>query len=61
MTKLCIADDHVLIREGLKKILKEAPDMTVVCEAGDGRELLECLKAHTIDIFILDISLPGKS
>jgi two-component system invasion response regulator UvrY len=61
MTKLCIADDHVLIREGLKKILKEAPDMNVICEAGDGRELMECLKAQSIDIVILDISLPGKS
>jgi len=61
MTKLCIADDHVLIREGLKKILKEAPDLTVVCEAGDGRELMECLKTMEIDIVILDISLPGKS
>lgn len=61
MTKLCIADDHVLIREGLKKILKEAPDMNVICEAGDGRELMERLKTQPIDIVILDISLPGKS
>ena len=35
--------------------------MNVVCEAGDGRELMECLKAHSIDIVILDISLPGKA
>jgi DNA-binding NarL/FixJ family response regulator len=61
MTKLLIADDHVLIREGLKKILKEAPDMSVVCEAGDGRELFEGLKKHPVDVVILDISLPGKS
>ena len=61
MTKLLIADDHVLIREGLKKILKEAPDMNVVCEAGDGRELFEGLKKHEVDVVILDISLPGKS
>jgi two-component system, NarL family, invasion response regulator UvrY len=61
MVKILIADDHSLIREGLKKILKTAPEMTVIAEAGDAREVIQNLKNHEIDIVVLDISLPGKN
>ena len=61
MVNVLIADDHVLIREGLKRILKDAPDLKVVGEAQDAREIFECLKKHDIDMVVLDISLPGKS
>jgi DNA-binding NarL/FixJ family response regulator len=61
MIKILIADDHVLIREGLRKILKEAPDMSVISEAQNAREVFERLKEETPDVVVLDISLPGKS
>jgi two-component system invasion response regulator UvrY len=61
MIKILIADDHVLIREGLRKILKEAPDMSVVSEAQNAREVFERLKEDNPDVVVLDISLPGKS
>ena len=61
MIKILIADDHVLIREGLRKILKEAPDMSVISEAQNAREVFERLKENSRDVVVLDISLPGKS
>jgi two-component system invasion response regulator UvrY len=61
MIKILIADDHVLIREGLRKILKEAPDISVISEAQNAREVFERLKEDTPDVVVLDISLPGKS
>jgi DNA-binding NarL/FixJ family response regulator len=56
-----IADDHVLIREGLKKILKAAQEIAEVREAQNAREVIEEVKKGDLDIVILDISLPGKS
>lgn len=61
MLRILIADDHVLIREGLKKILKAAQDISVVSEAQNAREVIEEMKKQEIDVVILDISLPGKS
>lgn len=61
MIKILIADDHILIREGLKKVLKEAIDMKVVKEAVNASEMLTILKEGEIDLVILDISLPDKS
>jgi DNA-binding NarL/FixJ family response regulator len=61
MIKILIADDHVLIREGLKKILKAASDINVVGEAQNAREIFQELKRELVDVAILDISLPGKS
>ena len=55
----CIADDHVILRQGLKRILGEAADLEVVGEAGDGLELLTLLNKLTPDIVILDISMPN--
>jgi two-component system invasion response regulator UvrY len=60
MIKILIADDHVLIREGLKKILKAAPDISVVNEAQNAREVFQQVNAE-LDVVVLDISLPGKS
>lgn len=61
MLKVLIADDHALIREGLKKILKTAHDISEVREAGDAREVTEEVKKGDLDVVILDISLPGKN
>jgi two-component system invasion response regulator UvrY len=61
MTKIFIADDHVLIIEGLKKILREESDMIVVGEARNGIETLERIGKTDCDILLLDLSLPDKS
>ena len=60
MSKLSIvlADDHTLVRQGIRKILEEQPDWTVVDEARDGREAVQKIVASEPDIAIMDISLP---
>ena len=55
---IVLADDHLLVRQGIKKIILEDSDMRVVGEAGDGLELLEILEKITPDLVILDISMP---
>ncbi len=55
---IILADDHVLVRQGIRKILQEDKNMKVVAEAGDGLELLEILKTTTPDMVILDITMP---
>jgi two-component system invasion response regulator UvrY len=61
MIKIMIADDHAIVRKGLKQILSETPDMLVAAEAGSGEEALKRISERTYDIILLDISLPGKS
>lgn len=61
MINVLIADDHALIREGLKKILNGEPDMTLVGEANDVVELFAQLKRLAVNIVLLDISMPGES
>lgn len=55
---IVLADDHILVRQGIKKILQEDQSMCVVGEASDGIELLEILEKITPDMVILDISMP---
>ena len=57
--KILLADDHALIREGVKRILEEDPGLEVMGEASDGIELLELLKTCEPDLIILDISMPN--
>ena len=61
MIKVFIVDDHEIIREGLKKILKEESDFVVVAEAQDGVEALEKIQHTDCDIMILDMNMPGRS
>jgi DNA-binding NarL/FixJ family response regulator len=56
--KLLLADDHRLVRSGLRRILDDEPDLEVVAEAGDGAEALELALAVPIDLAVLDISMP---
>jgi DNA-binding NarL/FixJ family response regulator len=55
---IVLADDHILVRQGIKKIIQQDGDMVVVGEAGDGIELMEILQEITPDLIILDISMP---
>lgn len=61
MIKILIADDHAIVREGLKQILSEEPDMKVTGEAGNADELFELLKKDVWNAVVLDINMPGKS
>ncbi|MBC5774630.1 response regulator transcription factor [Pontibacter sp. KCTC 32443] len=60
MIKLLIADDYVLIREGLKKVVKRESDMQVVAEATNGAEVIRLLQKNEVDVVVLDISMPVK-
>lgn len=59
--KILIADDHAIVREGLKQIVAEEKDMLVAGEAENTYELMKLLKNHSWDIIILDINMPGKN
>src|SRR5258706_2750442 len=61
MIRILIADDHPLIREGFKKILKEQRDLSVVKEAHTGAEALAYAVKEKLDIVLLDIGLPDKN
>ncbi|MFC4054004.1 response regulator [Actinomadura syzygii] len=57
-TRILLADDHALVRRGLRLILDAEPDLTVVAEAADGAEALDALAAGGVDLAILDIAMP---
>ncbi len=56
--KIMLADDHALVRRGIRKIIEEDRSLEVVGEAGDGLELLEILKSGQPDLVIVDIAMP---
>jgi two-component system invasion response regulator UvrY len=59
MIKVIIADDHPIVRAGLKQILSEATDIMVAGEAGSGHELLEQVCREVFDVVLLDLKMPG--
>jgi two-component system response regulator NreC len=59
--RILIADDHAIVREGLRQLLNSQRDMEVTGEAQDGREALEKAKSLRPDVTILDIAMPGLS
>jgi DNA-binding NarL/FixJ family response regulator len=61
MINIFIADDHELVREGLKKILREESDMNVIGEAGNATEVLLQMRDSKCDILLLDMNMPGRS
>jgi two-component system invasion response regulator UvrY len=61
MIRILIADDHRIVREGLKQILAENPDMVVADEASNGQEVLSKVWERDYDVVLLDISMPGRS
>ena len=54
-----LADDHTLVRAGIRALLEKLPDVKVVGEADDGREVLDLVKAQRPDVVLLDIAMPG--
>ena len=61
MIKILIADDHGIIRKGIKQILSRTSDIEVTAEASTGQEALEKIWTSHFDLVILDISLPGRN
>jgi DNA-binding NarL/FixJ family response regulator len=59
MIKIIIADDHSIVREGLKLIVSEIRDMTIADETANGNDLLEKIKQNQYDVAIIDITMPG--
>jgi YesN/AraC family two-component response regulator len=57
-TRILLADDHTLVRRGLRLILDGEPDLIVVAEAGDGAEAVEMAARGDVDLAILDIAMP---
>lgn len=56
---IILADDHTLMRQGIRNIIEEVPGLKVIGEAGDGHQLLQMLKKEKPGLVILDISMPG--
>lgn len=61
MIRVLVADDHKLVREGLKQILAAAPDLEIAGEAANGDEALALAKANDYDLALLDMSMPGMA
>ena len=60
MIKILIADDHAIVREGLKQIVAETSDMDVAGEAANGQQVLEQVRRGDCDLVLLDIAMPGR-
>jgi two-component system, NarL family, response regulator NreC len=56
--RILLADDHTVVRQGLRKVLEERPDWEVVAEAGDGREAVRQAEATKPDVAIIDVAMP---
>jgi DNA-binding NarL/FixJ family response regulator len=61
VTRVLVADDHALVREGVKRVLDHETDLSVEAEAADGAEAVERALEENIDLAILDISMPRKT
>lgn len=61
MTRIAIADDHVLVRRGLAELLREMDDFRVVGEAGSGDDLLRLVRDERVDVVVMDMNMPGPS
>lgn len=61
MIKILVADDHELIREGLRKVFHREPDLHLVDAVSDGAEAVAAVRKHDIDVAVLDFNMPGRS
>ena len=61
MIRIVIADDHAIVREGLKRIVSSVDDMQVTGEAADGTEVMQRVRELSFDVLMLDLSMPGRS
>lgn len=61
MIRVLIADDHAVVRRGLREILQEEPGLAVAAEASDGDEALEAVRRVKLDVVVLDVTMPGRN
>ncbi len=61
MIRILVADDHPIMRKGLKQLFGETDDLSVTGEASDGAQVLEMVSRDSYDLVLLDISMPGKN
>ena len=61
MIRVLLADDHAIVRNGLKEILESTGDIIVVAEATNGHEALTRVRENEIDVAVVDLSMPGRS
>ncbi|MDM0104941.1 response regulator transcription factor [Variovorax sp. J22R24] len=61
MIKIGIVDDHAIVRTGLKDFFSQHVDLRVVGEAATGREAIDLVRSHEIDVLVMDLSMPGQS
>ena len=59
-TRVMLADDHTLVRAGVRKVLEAEPGIEVVAEVADGDAALAALAAEPVDVLVLDLSMPGR-
>ena len=59
MVRILLADDHIVVRRGLRALLETRSAFTIVAEAADGREAVKLAQEHKPDVVVLDVSLPG--
>jgi len=59
--RVIIADDHAVVRQGIRHVLEEVPGLAVVGEAGEGEEAIRMVEQHAPDLLLLDISMPHKT
>ncbi len=57
--RVVLADDHAVVRHGVRSLLEAAPDIEIVAEAGDGHQALALVEAHRPDVLVTDIAMPG--
>lgn len=57
--RLILADDHALVRAGIRTLLERLPGVTIIAESGDGRETVALVAAQNPDVVVMDISMPG--
>ena len=57
--RVILADDHVVVRSGIRAILQGAPDISVISEAADGRQAVELAERYRPDVVVMDLSMPG--
>ena len=60
MTDLLIVDDHEIVRAGIKRLFENTPNLNIVADLGSGEEAYQFLHKNTVDLIIMDVSMPGK-
>jgi two-component system, NarL family, response regulator len=58
MIRVLIADDHAIVRQGLATIINRDPEMTVIAQAEDGRQAIDCFREHQPDVTLMDLRMP---